>query len=75
LNDGNLLGALELQHYDGPWTTPGDQRKINAVLRYSEGDSQNGYSLTGSFYHGQWNNRHVHPLEPISLRITVAKSF
>src|SRR5882724_7955983 len=57
LNDGNLLGAVELQHYDGPWTTPGDQRKINTVLRYSGGDSQNGYSLTGSFYHGQWNNQ------------------
>ncbi len=36
LGDGNLLGAIELQHYDGPWATPGDQRKLNSVLRYSE---------------------------------------
>jgi len=57
VGDGNLLGALELQRYDGLWTTPGGQRKINAVLRYSEGDQQNGYSLTGSIYHGQWNNQ------------------
>jgi hypothetical protein len=66
LADGNLLGALELQHYDGPWTTPGDQRKINAVLRYSEGDTHDGYSLTGSFYHGLWNNQTDQPERAIT---------
>jgi TonB dependent receptor/TonB-dependent Receptor Plug Domain len=55
LGAGNLLGALELQHYDGPWTKPGDQQKVSTVLRYSEGDSQRGYSLTGMFYHDTWN--------------------
>jgi hypothetical protein len=55
LGAGNLLGALELQHYDGPWVTAGDQRKINAVLRYSEGNQEQGYSLTASFYHDLWN--------------------
>ncbi|MGA2711415.1 MAG: TonB-dependent receptor plug domain-containing protein [Steroidobacteraceae bacterium] len=55
LSEGNLLGALELQHYDGPWVNPDDQRKINAVLRYSVGDQQNGYSITGSFDHDLWN--------------------
>ena len=52
---GSLLGAVELQHYDGPWTTPGDQRKFNSVLRFGSGDDQNGYSLTGMFYHDLWN--------------------
>jgi outer membrane receptor protein involved in Fe transport len=66
LYDGNLLGALELQHYDGPWTTPGDQRKINAVLRYSEGDTHDGYSVTGSFYHGLWNNQTDQPQRAIT---------
>ena len=28
----------EVQHYDGPFVTPDDARKENAVLRYSEGD-------------------------------------
>ena len=55
LGQGSLLGALELQHYDGPWVDPDDQRKVNAVLRYSAGDEQQGYSLTGMFYHGLWN--------------------
>ena len=53
--DGNLLAALELQHYDGPWVNPDDQRKLNAVLRYSVGDQHDGYSITGSFLHDLWN--------------------
>ena len=52
---GNVLGALELQHYDGPWDNPDDQRKVNAVLRYSNGDDRDGTSLTAMFYHGLWN--------------------
>jgi hypothetical protein len=52
---GVVLGALELQHYDGPWVDPDAQRKINAVLRYSGGDDQRGFSLTGMLYHDTWN--------------------
>jgi outer membrane receptor protein involved in Fe transport len=55
LGAGHLLGAVELQHYDGPWVHAEDQRKINTVLRYSEGDGHEGYSITGSYYHGLWN--------------------
>ena len=55
LAEGSLLGALELQHYDGPWKNPDNQRKINAVLRYSEGTAEEGFSVTGMTYHGSWN--------------------
>ncbi len=30
---GNLLAAVEVQHYDGPFVTPDDARKENFVLR------------------------------------------
>ncbi len=53
---GHLIAALELAHNDGPWDHPDDYRKINGVLRYSEGDAVNGFSLTGMGYHGQWNS-------------------
>jgi len=66
LAGGNLLGALELQHYDGPWVTPGDQRKINALVRYSEGDQLDGYSLTTSFYHDEWNAQTDQPERAIA---------
>jgi outer membrane receptor protein involved in Fe transport len=56
LADGNLLAALELQHYDGPWVNPDDQRKANAVLRYSQGNRDTGYSLTAMFYNSLWNS-------------------
>src|ERR1700761_745563 len=55
LGEGTVLGALELQHYDGPWDSPDNQRKLNAVLRYSEGTQEDGYSLTAMYYGGLWN--------------------
>ena len=45
---GNLITAVELQHYDGPWVVPDDQRKENLVLRYSHGNDDRGYSQIGS---------------------------
>jgi outer membrane receptor protein involved in Fe transport len=53
--NGAMLGALELQHYNGPWVHPDDLRKINAVLRYSRGDEIDGFSLTAMHYQGTWN--------------------
>jgi outer membrane receptor protein involved in Fe transport len=55
LATGHALAALELQHYDGPWANPDDQRKLNAVLRYSEGNAHDGYSVTAMLYHDLWN--------------------
>jgi outer membrane receptor protein involved in Fe transport len=62
VGEGRLLGALELQHYDGPWGNPDDQRKINAVLRFSGGDDHDGFSVTGMFYHGLWNSTTDQPV-------------
>jgi outer membrane receptor protein involved in Fe transport len=62
---GNLLGALELQHYDGPWVHPDDLNKINAVLRYAVGDDMDGLTLTAMHYHGTWNATTDQPLRAI----------
>lgn len=66
LGAGQLLAAAEVQHYDGPFVTPDDARKENAVLRYSEGDEHNGYSVTGMFYHQLWTNTTDIPLRAIA---------
>jgi outer membrane receptor protein involved in Fe transport len=66
LGAGHLLAAVELQHYAGPFETPDDQRKENFVLRYSEGDDHNGYSVTGMVYHGLWTNTTDIPVRAIS---------
>ena len=69
LAGGVLLGALELQHYDGPWDSPDNQRKINAVLRYSQGESGDGYSLTAMYYGGLWNATTDQPSRAIQQRL------
>jgi outer membrane receptor protein involved in Fe transport len=66
LGPGHLLAAAELQHYDGPFVTPDDARKANLVLRYSEGDEHDGYSLTGMYYHQIWTNTTDIPVRAIS---------
>ena len=66
VGSGNLLEAVELQHYDGPFVTPDDARKENAVLRYSSGDEQNGYSVTAMYYHQLWTNTTDIPLRAIT---------
>jgi outer membrane receptor protein involved in Fe transport len=65
LGAGNLLAAVEVQHYDGPFVTPDDARKENAVLRYSEGDTKNGYSVTAMVYHQLWTSTTDIPLRAI----------
>jgi len=63
---GQLLVAAELQHYDGPFVTPDDARKENLVLRYSQGDEHDGFSVTGMYYHQDWTNTTDVPVRAIS---------
>jgi len=66
LGGGQLLEAAEIQHYDGPFTNPDNARKVNAILRYSDGDTNNGFSLTGMIYHQLWTNTTDIPLRAIA---------
>ncbi|MCE2867892.1 MAG: TonB-dependent receptor [Oxalobacteraceae bacterium] len=54
--DGNLLYALEVSHYDGPWVNPDNYNKLNGILRYSQGGQGNGFNLTAMAYSGRWNS-------------------
>jgi outer membrane cobalamin receptor len=54
-NDGSLLYALEAMHNDGPFTRGDNYRKLNGVLRYSQGYANNGYSITAMAYRANWN--------------------
>jgi hypothetical protein len=66
LGGGNFLAAVEVQHYDGPFVNPDDARKENVVLRYSEGDDKNGYSVTAMAYHQLWTNTTDIPIRAIA---------
>ena len=53
---GHLLGALELEHNDGPWVHPDAYRKLNGLARYSGGTAERGLSVTAIGYDGRWNS-------------------
>ena len=53
---GKLLYGLELFHNDGPWQVPENYRKLNGLLRYSQGSRNDGFSLTGMAYEGRWTS-------------------
>jgi outer membrane receptor for Fe3+-dicitrate len=55
LGEGTLLYALELFHNDGPFVEPDNYRKINGVLRYSQGTSANGFNLSAMAYRATWH--------------------
>jgi outer membrane receptor protein involved in Fe transport len=53
---GTLLAAVEGVKYNGPWDVPDNVRKINGVMRYSQGTATDGLSLTAMAYSNAWNS-------------------
>ena len=52
---GTLLAAIEGTGYNGPWDVPDNVRKINGVLRYSQGTATDGFTLSAMAYSNGWN--------------------
>jgi outer membrane cobalamin receptor len=55
LGSGYMLVGAEAVHNDGPWTLEDHFRKVNGIVRYSRGDTRNGFSVTGMGYNADWN--------------------
>jgi outer membrane receptor protein involved in Fe transport len=66
LGDGTLLVAGEVETYKGPWDDPDSLRKLNGVMRYSQGTAENGFSLTGMAYANKWNSTDQIPARAIA---------
>ena len=60
-----MLGALEVQRDDGPWTTPEGVRKYNGLLKISDGDYARGWSATAMDYTNHWTSTDQVPLSLI----------
>ena len=56
VGQGQVLFAGEASAYNGPWDTPDRLRKLNTVMRYSQGTADNGFSVTGMAYVNRWNS-------------------
>jgi len=52
----NLLGAVEVQHNDGPWKLPERLRKSNGVLTLSGGTRAEGWSASLMGYDARWQS-------------------
>jgi outer membrane receptor protein involved in Fe transport len=66
IGEGTLLFAGEGGAYNGPWANPDDMRKINSLLRYSQGTAQDGLSITGMAYSNRWNSTDQVPQRAIT---------
>lgn len=56
LGGGRLLYGLEWMENDGPWSAAQNYGRFNALLRYSEGDADNGHALNFMHYEAQWRS-------------------
>lgn len=55
IGNGYLLYAVEAGRNDGPWTRPDDYRKLNGLLRYTQGDQKGGFSIAAMGYNASWD--------------------
>ncbi len=65
--DGTLLVAGEVGRYNGPWDNPDDMRKINGLVRYTQGTATDGFTVTGMAYSNRWNSTDQVPQRAITL--------
>jgi hypothetical protein len=57
-----ILGALELEEDNGPWKTPEGVRKVNGLVRLSDGTHANGWSVDAIGYASHWTSTDQVPL-------------
>lgn len=55
-SSGNWLGALEATRNDGPWVTPADVKKTNAILKHAGTFRGLTTRLVLSLYDNTWNS-------------------
>lgn len=66
---GELLGAFNYYHYDGPWEKPDDFTKLNGILRYSQNRGSRHWSVTAMGYEGDWQASDQIPLRTIGTTV------
>jgi TonB dependent receptor/TonB-dependent Receptor Plug Domain len=56
LGGGALLLGGEAQHFDGPWDVAENNRKFNALARWSRSAGNDTYSVTAMGYGSRWTS-------------------
>ncbi len=55
VGSGHLVYGLEVLGNDGPWQNPADYRKLNGVLRLTQGTLSDGWDVNLMAYDGKWD--------------------
>ncbi|GGC67823.1 TonB-dependent receptor [Undibacterium terreum] len=63
--NGTLLYGLELNRNNGPWDNPEGVRKYSGLLRYSQGNHEDGFDITAMAYTNNWNSSDQIPLRAV----------
>jgi outer membrane receptor protein involved in Fe transport len=69
LGAGNLLYGLELGRNNGPWDVPENIRRAAGVVRYSQGQPNDGFSVTAMGYDAKWTSTDQIPQRAIDQGI------
>ena len=62
---GTLLYAVDAGYNNGPWNNPEHSRRTSGVLRYSQGQPGNGFSITAMGYDAKWTSTDQIPLRAV----------
>jgi hypothetical protein len=66
VGNGALLWGLDYGVTDGPWRLEEDLRRVNALVKFSRGESGDGFALTAQTYEGRWNSTDQIPERAVS---------
>lgn len=55
VGNGDLLVAIDGTRSNGPWDLNEDLRKVNGLVKLSQGTTNHGWSLSFTGYHATWN--------------------
>jgi hypothetical protein len=72
---GHLLAAFEFERDNGPWVSPNSKDKYNGVLRYSQGDARDGFSVTFAGFSNHWHSTDQIPQRAIDRGLITRFGF
>lgn len=65
VGDGRLLAGVAYTQDDGPWVLDDDLSQLQGLLRYSEGQANDGVSVSLMAYDGDWQSTDQIPLRAV----------
>lgn len=75
LGTGTLLAAVDGTLSNGPWVLDEDLKKLNGLIKYSQGTEQNGWSLGFSGYGSSWTSTDQVPERAIASGLIPRRGF